>query len=255
MVNTHTSYQPYYYTQTTDGVNDYNVGINGTNGFVITPFQGRIIMSFNILINFPSTVNSSTTQQRIIEISNSARTSLFFLDIGSSSGSLTNEFIAFGTNHGGVIRIVGVVGAGSISAGWHMLTVSVSSITTFLAIDGVSQSLTSGGSGAPVSVSSGFTANQVSIMGSTSGSVPLGCTWRDAVFISETLDSDDAGFIYGFYTRDGNVSLANSDRSFWRHYVSAIVRPNIIAFYSAQANGTDLLDKVSSASDLTKTNF
>lgn len=250
--NNHTKTFP----QTTDGTNDYYVGIDGTNGFAISPFAGISTMTFSILINFPSTINSSTSGQRIVEIADSTRTNLFGIDIGNFTGGLTNEYIGVFTNISAANRASGVTtGGGSISAGWHMISVRVNSTAVVITIDGVDQTLTNNATGRPVTISTGYTANKMSLMATTAGGVPVGCEWRDALFLNTALSAAQMDDLYNFYTKDNNVPLEFSDRSAWKYYGSTSGRSQVIAFYSGKESGSDLLDNVNTARDLTKTNF
>lgn len=256
MINTLSGFKSYKYTQTTDGTNDYYVGIDGTNSFSITPFAGLADITFNILINFPSQVDSTDAQARLLEIANSARTSLFGVDVGAYSGLLTNEYIGLFTNIAGAVKTSGVVTATSISAGWHMITVSMAATAIVLCVDGVLRSVTAGSTGAPVNITSGFTANRLSLMATTAGGVPYGCTWREAMLLNTGWAEANALIMYNYYTRDGNVPLGNSNRSAWRYMVTPAARAQILELWKGNESGTDLLpSKNASSGKLTKTNF
>lgn len=243
------------YTQTTDGTNDYYVGINGTNGFSITPFSSIDTMTFSILINFTSTVNSSTSGARILEISDSTRTNLFGIDIGNFTGGITNEYLGVFTLIGGITRASGVADGGSISAGWHHIGVRVNPSSVVIAVDGVGKTLTNNVGGRPLTITTGYTANRISLMATTAGGVPLGCTWREALCMSGSLDATQMDDLLNFYTRDKNVPLGFSDRSVWRYLGTPTGRAMILALYKGNESGSDLLDAVDTARDLTKTNF
>src|SRR5688572_32322436 len=241
MINTLSGFKSYKYTQTTDGTNDYYLGTDGTNSFAISPFAGLADVTFNILINFPSQIDSTDAQARLLEIANSARTSLFGVDIGAYSGLLTGEYIGIFTNLAGAVKTSGVVTATSISAGWHMITVSMGAAAISLCVDGVLRTVTAGSTGPPVNVTSGFTANKMSLMASTAGSVPYGCTWREAMLLNVGWNEATALLLYNYYTRGGNVPLGNSNRSAWRFLITPTSRALIIELWKGNESGTDLL--------------
>lgn len=255
MFATHSGFSSYRYLQTTDGTNDYYVGINGTNGFVITPFQGHTSFTFSILINFGSVIDSATTVKRILEIANSARTAIYGNDLGAFTSTLTSEYIGLFTLISGVTRARGVTSATSIAAGWHHIVLAVSGVAPKIIIDGVEITSTNGTGGAPVNATAGFTANQVSLMGTTAGGAPFGCTWREAALLNTAFVQANALDLYQYYTRNGNVSLANSRRSIWRYLGTTTGRSQIIELYKGNESGTDLLASKAAASDLTKTGF
>jgi hypothetical protein len=243
------------YTQTTDGTNDYYVGIDGTNGFSITPFQGVSNMTFNVLINFPSIINAASSVKRIVEISDAARTNIFGIDLGNFTGGLTNEYIGVFTSIGGVVRASGVTDGGSISAGWHMISVRVNPSAVVITIDGVNKTITDNGTGRPVTISTGYTATRLALMGTTAGGVPFGCTWREAVFMNSGFTSAQMADMYNYYTDDVNTAIVESNRSLWKYFGAPGSRSQILGFYQGNESGSDLLDRVNTARDLTKTNF
>lgn len=244
------------FPQATDGVNDYNLGTDGTNSFTISTFASITDVTINVLINFPSTVNSTTTGQRIFEIANTARTSLFGIDIGGFTTSVTDEYIGFFTNIAGTLRVAAVnTAAGSISAGWHMITITRNSN---IYIDGVSQTTTFGTStGPPAVFTNGYTINRLSIMASTSGSVPTAATWREFTILAGNLGSTNVADLYSYYTRQGNVTLANSKETLWKYYgASTGYNTTMLAQWQGKESGTDLLEqKNPTTKKLTKTNF
>jgi hypothetical protein len=255
MFSTYTSFKSYKYTQTTDGVNDYYVGIDGTNGFSITPFQGHTNFTFNILINVPTQINSATAVARFLEIANSARTSLFGNDFGNSTGTLTNEYVTIFTNLASIVRASGVTSATSIPAGWHMFTLVVSAAVARYMIDGIEVALTDGSGGRPQGATVGFTANKIALMGTTAGGAYYGCTWREALLLSTVWAEANALAAYKYYTRNGNVTLAYSKKTMWKYLGSTSGRAQIIALYKGDESGSDLLESKTTASDLTKTGF
>lgn len=243
------------FVQTTDGTNDFYLGDDGVNGFSITPFTGRASMCFNIIINLPSTINSSSASSRLFEISNTARTSLYSFDIGAYTGSLTGEFIGAFRSLAGATRVTGcTTGGGSIAAGWHMLTVRQGATAQIL-VDGVALAMTNGASGAITDATFSFTPTRAALMAATSGVVPTGCDWREALFLNSSFS--DAGILalYNYYTSNGAVPLGNSNKSAVKFFGTTSGRAQVIALYRGQESGTDLLDYIATASDLTKTNF
>lgn len=243
------------YTQTTDGTNDYYVGIDGTNGFAIAPFQGISTMTFHALINFPSTINSASTATRVLEISDTSRTNIYGIDIGAYTGALTNEYIGTFTNLAGAVRSTGCTDGGSITAGWHTVMVKVSAGTVVIAIDGVGKTLTNSAGGAPLTISSGYTATRLGLMAGTNGVIPTGCTFRDVALLSSSLTAANALDLYKYYTKDGNITLAESDRSIWKYMAGSSSYASILGLWQGNESGTNLLGKKSSARNLTKTNF
>lgn len=254
MVATNSGFASYKYLQTTDGVNDYYLGTDGTNSFSITPFAARVDMTFNVLINFTATVDSSTVVARMLEVANSARTSIYGNDLGAFTNQLTNEHMGLFTSLAGTVRSAGVV-TGSITAGWHMITISIASAVITMCVDGIIRAKTDGSFGPPVNATSGFTANKLSLMGTTVGSAVFGCTWREAMILTVGWSAANALLLYNYYTRDGNVSLAKSRRSAWRYMVTPTARGQIVALWKGNESGTNLLESKTSASNLTKTNF
>jgi hypothetical protein len=242
-------------TQTTDGTNDYYVGIDGTNGFSITPFAGVSNMTFSILVNFPSTINAASSGRRIVEISDATRTNLFGIDVGNFTGGLTNEYIGVFTNISGVNRASGVTDGGSITSGWHMISVRVNSSAVVITVDGVNKTITDNATGRPLTISTGYTATRLALMATTAGGVPTGCTWREAVFLASGFTSTQMDDMHHYYTDDVNTPLVNSNKSLWKYFGSPTSRSLILAFYSGNESGSDLLDRVNTARDLTKTNF
>jgi hypothetical protein len=255
MVNTLTDFRSYKYSQTTDGTNDYYSGINGTNGFSITPFAGLTGLTFSIILTLPAPISSVSSQRRIFEVADSTRTNLLAIDLGAFSGTLTNEYIGASlvtgtTKSGGRLSAVE-----TISAGTHLIMVSVGDAFMVISIDGVELADTANAFGLPATATSTFTANRVGLMASASGSVPTGATWREAMVINEAWPFANHEELYKFYTRDGNVSMANTDRTAWRFLVTPTSRAKIAALWKGNESGTDLLDSVTTATDLTKTNF
>lgn len=256
MVITLTDFRSYKYSQTTDGTNDYYSGINGTNGFSITPFANLSGLTFSIIITLPAQIDSTSTQKRLFEVADSTRTNLLAIDLGAFSGTLTNEYIGASlvtgtTKSGGRLSAVE-----SISAGTHLVMVSVGGgSNVIISIDGSERNATANAFGVPATATSTFTANRVGLMASASGSVPTGATWREAMVINESWPIANHLGLYNYYTRNGNVPIANSDRSAWRYLVTPTSRAKIAALWKGDESGTDLLDSVTTGSDLTKTNF
>jgi hypothetical protein len=253
---TRTSAKSYKYVQATNGTDEYYVGIDGTNGFSITPFASHTNFTFNVLVNFPSVITSATAVGRMLEIANSGRTSLYGNDIGGFTGTLTNEYIGLFTLISGITRSSGVTSASSIPAGWHMITISVSATVVRYCIDGVEVAMTDGGAGRPQNATNGFTVNKMSLMGTTAGGAYVPTTgWREACLLNTIWSEANALMVYRYYTRNGGVTLANSDRSIWKYLSSSSGRAQIIALYKGNESAGDLLDSKTTASDLTKTGF
>jgi hypothetical protein len=252
-----TAFHSYKYTQTTDGTDDYYVGIDGVNSFSITTFQGLNLGAMNALINFPSTVDSSTAVARILEWSNSTRTHQFAWCIGNFTTVLTNDYYGcfYNYNSGVTLHAKGITSAGSITAGWHMVSIVVEASLARLLIDGVAIAGATGPQGDVDQVTFGFTPDRMALMATTAGTVPLGCTWRDLAVFNIAPSDADMLKLYNYYTHDGNVSLANSRRTLAR-YLIYWSGSSIVELYKGNESGTDLLGSINStAHKLTKTNF
>lgn len=257
MVATNTSFRSYKYTQTTDGVNDYYSGIDGTNGFSIAAFAGKTGMTFSILIDLPTQIDSTSAQRRLLEIADASRTNLMADDLGAFSGLLTNEYIGSALVTG-TTKVFGRTSAvETISAGWHHIVLATGdSGVTVTCIDGVQLNGSVGAFGAPLTATSTFTANKIGLMASSAGGVPTACTWREALLVNIAWPIANMQKLYNFYTRDGNVSIEKSDRSAWRFLGTPISRPEIAGLWKGDESGTDLLESVNnSARRLVKTNF
>lgn len=256
MINTISAFRSYYDTQTTDGTNDYYSGINGTNSFSITPFAGLTGMTFSILINFPVQIDSTVSQRRLFEVADSTRTNLLAFDVGAFSGALTDEYIGVSLVTGTTKSSARCNAAESIAVGWNHIAISVgSAVNPTIAINGVSFTVTNNAFGAPQTATSTFTANKVGLMASSSGSVPTAATWREALVINQYSSIGAIQGLYNYYTRNGNVPLANSKRSAWRYLVTPSSRATIAGFWRGNESGTNLLDMTASTGNLTKTNF
>lgn len=252
-----TSFHSYKYEQTTDGVDDYYLGIDGTNSFSITTFQGLNLGSMNALINFTSTVDSTTAVARILEWSNATRTHQFAWCIGNFTTVLTGDYYGCFYNHnsGVTLRAKGITSAGSISAGWHMVSIVVEANLARLLIDGVAIAGTAGPQGDVNEISFTFTPDRMALMATTAGTVPLGCTWRELAVFNTAPSDANLLKLYNYYTHDGNVSLANSRRSISR-FLFFSSSSEIIELYKGNESGTDLIPSINpTAHKLTKTNF
>jgi hypothetical protein len=253
MVKTHTSFRSYTYSHTPDGSNDYYLGTNGVSGFSITDFQGLTNITINILINFPLAISSATAQKIVIEIANSARTGLWIGNLGAFTSLLSNEYVGISSLVGGVAKASGAnTVAETITAGWHMLTFATSGSTSSVSIDSSPPAIDIGGTGAVTTVSTGFTANKLSLMAATNGAAPYGCTWRELSIYSNAWLTADVQNLYRYYTKNQSISLANSKRSAARF---APYRSNLIDLYRANVVSTSLKAFKSSTHDLTLTNF
>lgn len=244
------------FNQTTDGVNDYYLGIDGTGGFSITPFSNINEMTFNILVNFPSTINSASTGTRLLEIANSTRTSLFGIDVGNFTGGLTNEYLGVFTNIASVVRASGVADGGSITAGWHMISVSVNTLAVVISVDGVNKTITNNATGRPITITGGYTANRIGLMATAAGGVPTGCTWREAALLNNALPIANMTDLYNYYTKDGNIALGISDRTARKYYGAVLGYGSFLALYKGNESGSVIVDtRTPGVRDLVKTNF
>lgn len=252
-----TCFHSYRYDQTTDGVNDYYLGIDGTNSFSITTFQALNLGALNILINFTSTVDSATAVARILEWSNATRTHQFAWCIGNFTTVLTNDYYGcfYNYNSGVTLHAKGITSAGSISAGWHMCSIVVEASLARLLIDGVAIAGATGPQGDVDQMTFGFTPDRMALMATTAGTVPLGCTWRECTIFNTAPTDANLLKLYNYYTHDGNVSLANSRRSISR-FLFFSSSSEIVELYKGNESGTDLLGTISPTTHkLTKTNF
>lgn len=253
MIKTSTSHHVERYEHTCDGVNDYYSGINGTNGFVITAFQGITNGIINVLMEFPSSIEAADAVTRLFEISNSARTSLTGPSFGAATGLVADEYLTTFTNIAGLIRGAGVTdGGGSVSAGWHMVTF-VHNTGVRVYIDGVPKATYSAfPSGDGAVFSNGFTPDRLALFATTAGGVPQGASWREFAIIGTTFNDTDILNLYRFYTVQGNITLENSRRSITK-FIKYV--PLLIEVWRANVSGSDLLALKNTAHDLTLVNF
>jgi hypothetical protein len=239
------------YTHTTDGTNDYYLGIDGTNGFSITEFQGRAEGTFHILINVPATINSALAQKIVLEFSDAARTNLWNNDFGAFSGLTTLEYMGLVRVLAGATRALCLRDGGSISTGWHLITFSTSAANSSVAIDGVVPTVQAF-NGNINTITSSFTATRLALMAATNGAAPYGCEWREAAFFIDAWTAQECLDLYNYYTKNGVVSLANTRRSivhFGPH------KQYLVDVYKGNVSGSDLLAHKNTAHDLTLTNF
>lgn len=241
------------YEHTCDGVNDYYSGINGTNGFVITAFQGVTNVVINVLMEFPSSIEAADAVTRLFEISNSGRTSLVGPSFGNATGLFADEYITSFSSIAGLIRGAGVTdGGGSISAGWHMITV-VNNTGVRIYVDGVPKATyTAFPSGDGAVFTNGWTPDRLALFATTVGGVPQGASWREYAIIGTTFNDTDILNLYNFYTVQGNITVENSRRSITK-FIKYV--PLLIEVWRGNVSGSDLLGTKNAAHDLTLTNF
>jgi hypothetical protein len=238
-------------THTTDGTNDYYVGINGVNGFSITDFQGLSACTIHMLINFPAIVNSATAQKILLEASDDARTNLWAAQLGAFTGLTTLEYIGVSRLLAGNNRALTIRDGGSISAGWHLVTFSSSAANTSVTIDGVTQSPTAF-NGTITNFTAGFTATRLAFMAATSGAAPYGAEWRELSIYSDAWLSSAITDLHNYYLMNGNLTLGTSRRSVLDFLPK---RPTLVEHYSGLVSGSTLKASLKSSHDLTLTNF
>lgn len=188
-------------------------GVDGQDEFSISQYLGQSAFSYVCFVRPSVDINYQSGSQMLFNMMNDAGTQSFFIALGSSASSLTNEYIAVGkaSARTGVVSTVESIPAGELT----MIVVCIDASGTSIYVNGVSKAVTNAGGGV-TSGTSGVTANRLSIStqivynSDTIGNFFYG-EQTEISFWNKKLNSTEVSDLYTAYQVEGYSLTDHTD--------------------------------------------
>jgi hypothetical protein len=192
-----------------DGVNDYAVGVHGTNGFSISDFIVSGDFMLNAIVNFDTPVNGQDVGTRLFMIRNTSSTVGYIIGMGNQTSGVANEIIEINKNFDPDFWRAYSDATAELS-GWHMVTITQTSTNGFrIYIDGTRVDNVTSTTNPTSTTLTGCT--QIYLASSLGTGQYANVSYRQmSYWKGRTFADADVTTLWNFYTTTGTVPIGDS---------------------------------------------